>query len=203
MRTKLPQITPIVSNPRVEKRDFETKQKMKKYAESRRNIKSLNLQVGDKALMRNVTERGKLVPKFQPTPFVVQEKKGSMIVARRGDEVKARNSSHFRKIQCEDLEEIESEIESEDTIEQPETFPEQPKIFPEMSDEFNLEIPTPPENITHPDIISEVPTGMIRNDHSTDSSQTLSRKTPRRSSRNVKLSKKYDDFQVDMPKLKR
>ena len=48
--------------------------------------------------MKNVAKSGKLVPKFQPEPFQVIERKGSMVIARRGEETKARDCSHFKQV---------------------------------------------------------------------------------------------------------
>jgi hypothetical protein len=98
MRVKLPEVVSPVNDDELRHRDKVAKAKMKSYAESRRNIKQCQIKEGDKVLMKNVTKFGKLVPKFQSQPFEVIEKRGSMIIAKRGNEVKARNSSHFRPI---------------------------------------------------------------------------------------------------------
>ena len=78
-------------------KDRMAKVKMKRDAERRRRIQSSNISVGDTVLMKN-TNRKKLTPMFQPEPVTVVERKGSMIVAKRGNEQKARNCSFFRKI---------------------------------------------------------------------------------------------------------
>ena len=49
-------------------------------------------------LLKNVTQTGKLVPTFQQQPFEVMKRKGVMVTAQRGQEIKARNVSHFRKV---------------------------------------------------------------------------------------------------------
>ena len=41
------------------------KNKMKEYAEARRNITKSEIDIGDKVLLKNVTQQGKLVPKYQ------------------------------------------------------------------------------------------------------------------------------------------
>lgn len=100
LKIKLPQLAEPDKDESLRKQDMAAKSKMKSYAEDRRNIRHSDISVGDKVLMKNVTH-GKMVPKFQPDPFEVIETKGSMVVAQRGDEVKARNSSHFRKVQTD------------------------------------------------------------------------------------------------------
>ena len=52
--------------------------------------------------MKNVTKPGKLMSKFHKAPFEVIDKRGSMIVAMWGDEIKAQNSSHFKPVICGD-----------------------------------------------------------------------------------------------------
>ena len=52
--------------------------------------------------MKNVTKQGKSQPKFHVDPYQVIQKKGSMVVARRGNEVKTRNSSHFKRVISDD-----------------------------------------------------------------------------------------------------
>ena len=98
LKIKLPQVTHTENDAVIRNRDIAAKAKMKAYAENRRNIKPSNVCVGDRVLMKNTTQHGKMVPKFQPKPFEVVQKKGSMIVAQRGHELKARNSCHFQKV---------------------------------------------------------------------------------------------------------
>jgi len=99
LKTKLPEIFDYQDQSGIEERDRQAKSKMKFYAERRRNIKDSNLKPGDNVLMKNVTKRGKLVSKFQSEPFQVIKTRGSMITAQRGDEIKTRNSSHFRSVE--------------------------------------------------------------------------------------------------------
>ena len=71
---------------------------MKEYAEARGNIRRSDINIGDKVLLKNVTQQGKLIPKFQQQPFEVIQRKGAMVTAQLGQETKARNVTHFRKI---------------------------------------------------------------------------------------------------------
>jgi hypothetical protein len=72
---------------------------MKTYAEARRVIRESELRVGDKVLLKNEV-KGKLIPKYMSEPFEVVARKGSMITAQRGRELKTRNSSKFKAVDC-------------------------------------------------------------------------------------------------------
>ena len=98
MKIKLPQITIEEDDFQLRSRDKLEKQKMKNYAERRRNIKQSNVQVGDKVLLKHVLKKRKSEPIYQEEPFEVVGRKGSQVVAQRGDEVKVRNSSLVKKI---------------------------------------------------------------------------------------------------------
>ncbi|CAB4008234.1 Hypothetical predicted protein [Paramuricea clavata] len=62
-----------------------------------RRSKSSKIEEGNSVLVRN-KKRGKLQTPFQPTPYEVIKKKGSMITAQRGAHQVTRNSSHFKKV---------------------------------------------------------------------------------------------------------
>ncbi len=98
MKTKLPQINIEENDLYLRTRDKLRKQKMKQYAEKRRNIKQSNVEVGDQVLLKHAVKKRKSDPIYQEEPFQVVNRKGSQIIAQRGDEVKVRNSSYFKKI---------------------------------------------------------------------------------------------------------
>ena len=98
MRVKLPQITVGENDKLVRATDRMNKAIMKENAEKRRNIKESHIGVGDTVLMKHSKKKGKSIPPYQEEPFEVTEKKGSMLVAQRGEEVKARNSSAMKKV---------------------------------------------------------------------------------------------------------
>ena len=135
LRTKLPEVHFPREDSAVRNRDAEEKRKMKMYAERRRNIKQSTLSEGDRVLMKNDIKYGKLQPKFQEEPFEVIGRKGSMIIAQRGPEIKARNSSHFKRIKTNE-EPLEAE-ESED-------FPGIPEL-PEPEAIYDSEHMSPPQ----------------------------------------------------------
>ena len=100
LKTKLPQMFNTQDDIKLlRQKDQSAKNNMKEHAEARRNIRRSDIKVGDKVLLKNVTQTGKLVPKFQQQPFEVIKRKGVMVtVAQTGQKIKARNVSHFRKV---------------------------------------------------------------------------------------------------------
>lgn len=183
LKTKLPQMARAGVDESLRERDFSAKLNMKSYAEGRRNICHSDINVGDVVLMKNVTRQGKLVPKFQPNPFEVVEKKGSMIVAQRGDEVKARNSSHFRKVDARpehfdtpiDLASYRNVSPSERTDPMP---PQTPCTTPEQE--------VAPDTVVSLDPVASPKSPKVCN-------------PPVRPTRNRTIPKKYADFDVKLP----
>ena len=98
LKTKLPQVCNTPDDKLFRQKDQSAKNNMKEHAEARRDIRRSDIKVGDKVLLKNVTQTGKLVPKFQQQPFEVIKRKDVMVTAQRGQEIKARNVSHFRKV---------------------------------------------------------------------------------------------------------
>ena len=98
LKTELPQVCTIPDDKLLRQKDQSAKNKMKEYAEARRNIRKSDINTGDKVLLKNVMQQGKLVPKFQQQPFEVIQRKGAMVTAQRDQKTKARNVTHFRKV---------------------------------------------------------------------------------------------------------
>ena len=96
LKTKLPHVFNTQDDKLLRQKDQSAKNSMKEHAEARRNTRRSDIKVGDKVLLKNVTQTGKLVPKFQQQPFEVIKRKGVMVTAQRGQEIKSRNVSHFR-----------------------------------------------------------------------------------------------------------
>lgn len=78
MKTKLPSLAIDYHGVDEDVRDKHMleKQKMKDYADERRNAKDSEIDVGDTVLLRNDQKAHKYVPNFGPEEFVVKEKKG-------------------------------------------------------------------------------------------------------------------------------
>ena len=74
-----------------------SKQKMKDYADTKRHAKPSDLIPGDHVLVKQ-PKANKLKPLFNPKPYIIVQKKGSMITAKSKSHRIVRNSSHFRRI---------------------------------------------------------------------------------------------------------
>ena len=102
--------------------DADAKAKMKQYADQKPYVKQSEIQVGDSVLVKQ-SDKTKAMTPYEPTPYVVQSKKGSMITAKRHNKSVTRNSSFFKKSPrpptTEEEEREMSETDS-DTPEEPE-----------------------------------------------------------------------------------
>ena len=185
LKTKLPQISIHKDDTKLTVNDQLGKSNMKYYAERRRNIKESNLKIGDKVLMKNITKPGKLQPKFQQEPFEIIEKKGSMVIAQRGEEVKARNSCHFRNVYSEEepiL--VRDDEETQNNI--VDSGEQQIESYPPDS----LPIPECPTSESQP---QNSPSRSPKNQPISDPQS--------RPKRSVKIPKHFKDFEVKIPKL--
>jgi hypothetical protein len=102
-----PQANPTVQSPealqsKMVQNDQCSKSKMKIYADTKRRTVESDLAPGDTVLVKQ-PKTNKLTPPFDPKPFTVEKKKGSMITARRGQQRIVRNSSHFRRLSPQQL----------------------------------------------------------------------------------------------------
>ena len=93
---KLPSGNPFDPNDMREK-DALQKQKMKKYAEDRRNIRECDIKVGDTVIVKQ-PKKEKLSTPFHPSPLKAVEKFHSMITAENEERRVTRNSSHFKEL---------------------------------------------------------------------------------------------------------
>ena len=84
------------------KHDLIQKEKSKSYSDKRSYVKNIDIQVGDHVLVK-LTKANKLTPNYDPRPYVVIERKGTMITAKRGcpHHVITRNVSCFKKLDVE------------------------------------------------------------------------------------------------------
>ena len=89
---------PIPVQTRVVHNDKLSKIKMTDYANTKRRTASSNLKCGDYVLVKQPKQNALTTP-YNTTPLMVEEKKGSMITARKPDGSRiTRNSSHFRQL---------------------------------------------------------------------------------------------------------
>ena len=73
------------------------KQKMKIYADLKAHAQEREIKPGEVVLMRQ-PKQNKLSTPYNPKPFVVEEKKGTMVTASNGSQIVTRNSSQFKVI---------------------------------------------------------------------------------------------------------
>src|SRR5664279_966221 len=99
VRTKLPeyQLPGDDTNTPLRIQDDKAKHKMKMYADMRNNAKPSDLLIGDTVLVKQ-RKKDKLSSYFDPTPYRIIDKKGSMVTAARGDHSITRNSSFYKRI---------------------------------------------------------------------------------------------------------
>ena len=99
IRTRLPE--PDVASPDIDSEirlnDSERKGQMKAYADSKRNTKLSELQVGDSVLVKQPIT-SKLTTPYSPEPLQITQKKGTMVTARNSRRSITRNSSFFKRI---------------------------------------------------------------------------------------------------------
>ena len=97
VKVKLPQVSVLTYDLEVMGRDTTEKQKMKVYADSRRNAKPHHFRVGDPALVKQ-KKSNKLSNPFEPKLYVITKVKGSMIITKWLSDSKniTRNSSQFK-----------------------------------------------------------------------------------------------------------
>ena len=81
----------------IAQRDAMQKQKMKIYADLKAHAHEREIEPGEVVLMRQ-PKKNKLTTPYNPKPFVVEEKKGSMVTASNGSQTVIRNSSQFKVI---------------------------------------------------------------------------------------------------------
>ena len=115
MRTKIPQVTPIQSvDRRIRYKDEVSKNKMKEHADKKSYVKPSNLFEGDKVLAKRDPSHKKSTTPYDPNPYVVRGRKGTMITARRKDREITRNSSFFKKV--DDCVTVKQEADDNDDV---------------------------------------------------------------------------------------
>ena len=97
VRNKLPHLSNDTqfTSQEVEKRDEKAKAKMKAYADAKARAAPSEIAVGDLVLARQ-RKQSKLSTPFDPRPFRVIRKKGTMVTACRSGKYITRNASHFK-----------------------------------------------------------------------------------------------------------
>ena len=120
-RVRLPELPPpAIDDKLVRNRDASQKAIAKKYADQKQYVKVSPIVPGDKVLLKN-ERKGKLVPCYDPQPFVVSRKNGSTLVVVRehpAHKVVKRDTSWFKKLKegrerliPDELSDVESDLE--------------------------------------------------------------------------------------------
>ena len=97
IKTRLPQFVPKSNDKKLRGTDKQKKLKMKVYADERNNARKSNLTVGDNVLVKQPKEN-KLSTPFDPKPYQITNRKGTMVTASREDKSITRNSTFFKPI---------------------------------------------------------------------------------------------------------
>lgn len=133
LRTKLPQqnitVSPKDLEERVRVEDRSRKERMKKNADVTNHAKQRKITVGDNVLVKQ-KKCNKLTTPFDPKPYKVITVKGTMITAKRQDNVVTRNSSHFKIISEDILVNEQSDDDLADVV-MDQTQPEQSGVLPQ------------------------------------------------------------------------
>ena len=102
IKTKLPTITSKKKerdhDMAVKEIDRNSKKIMKTNADKINHAKEIDIKVGDTVLAKHQLRQNKLEPTYDEKPFIVKERKGSMVTANRNDKTVTRNASQFKKI---------------------------------------------------------------------------------------------------------
>ena len=92
IKTRLPQFIPNSNDLKLRDTDKQKKLKMKLYADERNHARKSKVTIGDNVLVKQPKEN-KLSTPFDPKPYQVTNKKGTMVTAEREDKSITRNSS--------------------------------------------------------------------------------------------------------------
>ena len=106
------------------KTDADEKIKMKIYADAKSHARETSIKPGEVVLMRQ-PKCNKLSTPYNPKPFVVEAKKGTMVTVSNGPKTITRNSSQFKVIPKHLMKFEEDEEEEEETATNP-TEPTEP-----------------------------------------------------------------------------
>ncbi|CAH2108806.1 unnamed protein product [Euphydryas editha] len=116
IKTKIPEIRPelhLLCDEQMTDDDRYKKHAYKQYADKKRHAKELDLQPGDKVLMRQRKEN-KLSTPFSPNEHTVLWKSGNLVAVQSPEgKVVKRNSSYFKPIKNRDTNRFTKENENE------------------------------------------------------------------------------------------
>ncbi|GAB1602673.1 hypothetical protein Ahia01_000547000, partial [Argonauta hians] len=142
LKTKLPE-PPLQVNAEIDatirQNDAAAKAKMKHYADNKVYVKPSDIQVGDTVLVKDTTRPRPFTP-YEPIPYVVSNKKGSMITAERNNKSITRNSSCFKKSpRPPTVEEVQDEEEVIEAEEHSEKVPTETRVETNVDEQTRIE----------------------------------------------------------------
>ena len=123
MRTKLPEWHVEQDDQKIRNQDRKAKQKMKMYADRGNKNPSIP-ELGSTVLVRQQRKPGKLDPPYEPVPYEVISRKGTMVTAQHGQRKITRNMSFFKPVD-KTLKNIGLDEEEEDEEEEEEVVIQQ------------------------------------------------------------------------------
>ncbi|GFN74628.1 transposon ty3-g Gag-Pol polyprotein [Plakobranchus ocellatus] len=124
--------------------DAAAKAKMKHYADCKSYIKRSDIQIGESVLVKQ-SDTTKPTTPYEPIPYMVSNKKESMITAKRHNKSITRNSSFFKKsLRSPTFEEEEREMAETESDPQPEELESAAEPEPDSS-----AVPAVPAPIPH------------------------------------------------------
>ena len=154
IRTKMPELDENVKREddrAVRDRDNEMKQKVKDYADHRRNAQHSDIQTGDKVLLQQ-RMKNKLSTRYEEIPYEVVDRYGSQVTVQSPDAVKyKRNISHLRKFR----DETETEGAREKLDELPVMHSEENCMTPETTIQINDPTSRPHRTIHTPKYLED------------------------------------------------
>ncbi|CAH1250556.1 NYNRIN [Branchiostoma lanceolatum] len=123
MKIKLPNTKPFTANKEAIRKDNATKRKMKEYTDRKRKARPNNLRLGDTVLVRQ-PRQNTLTAAYDHQPYLITNKKGTLITANRDGKETTRHSTMFKKIPASIPEDNKTEAsipednKTEDPVEQ-------------------------------------------------------------------------------------
>ena len=149
-RVRLPELSSFqTDDSELRERDAKKKSQAKQYADKKLFVKTSNIQVGDAVLVRN-GKKGKLEPKYDPRPYTVVVKNGTMVTASRNNpsHLITRNTSFFKRLKTKKNNNKVDEMEGDDKItENGSVYPGQGKADNENGGEQQFEDEEPEERL--------------------------------------------------------
>ena len=180
---------------RITENDRIIKCKMTSYADAKQHTCQSNLQPGDYVLVKQ-KRMNKLSTPYSHHPYVVIQKKGTMITAQRGENQITRNSSHFKPLQGKNFSLIDEEEEDDDdnTIVTP--SPSTPQLIQQQPSSQSRSTVTPLEQSRTPSLCVD-PTPIVSTPMPTMSTTAqIHLEKPERSVHNRCLPTRLKDYQL-------